>query len=66
MDKSTKAFVIGLLFFTLGSMFLAGYFFAPGRESNGSNSADSAMPLGVSLMVLGFVVLLVNSCCYST
>lgn len=37
MDLKTKWFVIGLLSFTLGSMFLAGYFLTPGYKSKGDN-----------------------------
>lgn len=37
MDIKTKWFVTGLLSFTLGSMFLAGYFLTPGYKSTDDN-----------------------------
>ena len=37
MDLITKWFLIGLLSFTLGSMFLAGYFLTPGYKSKDDN-----------------------------
>ena len=37
MDLKTKWFVVGLLCFTLGSMFLAGYFLTPAYKSKDDN-----------------------------
>ena len=74
MDLSIKWFVIGLLSFTLGNIFLAGYFLTPGYNSK-DNNQDSAVidngpysfsdkhyawPFGVSLTVFGFLVVLVT------
>jgi len=75
MDLKTKWFVIGLLFFTLGSMCLAGYFLTPGYKTKDNvNSTDInilpysfrdkhyALPFGVSLMAFGFLVVCVTLC----
>ena len=71
MDSSTKWFVIGLVCFAVGSMFLAGYFFTPGQDQDGADIVSGprylsdrhyAMPLGVSLMVFGFLVVLGTLC----
>ena len=73
MDLKTKWFVFGLLSFALGSMVLAGYFLTPGykSEDNNQDNADInngpysfsdkhyARPFGVSLMIFGFLVVLV-------
>lgn len=73
MDLKTKWFVFGLLSFALGSMFLAGYFLTPGYKSEDSNQDNAdinngpysfsdkhyAWPFGVSLMIFGFLVVLV-------
>lgn len=73
MDQRTKWFVIGLLCFTLGSMFLAGYFLTPGYESKDDNQdvnidintnysfSDKhyALPFGITLMSFGFLVVFI-------
>ena len=74
MDSKTKWFVIGLLFFGFGCIILAGYFFTPGYDPGDHNRAlnsglysfsdkQNAWPFAVFLLVFGFLVLLVNSCC---
>jgi len=73
MDLKTKWFVIGLLSFTLGSMFLAGYFLTPGYKTKDNDDSTDinilpysfsdkhyAWPFGVSLMAFGFLVVCVT------
>lgn len=75
MERNTKCFVIGLLCFTLGSMFLAGYFLTPDYKSIKNQDVNIeininysfsdkqyALPFGISLMVFGFLVVLCGLC----
>lgn len=41
MELKTQWFVVGLLSFTLGSIFLAGYFLTPGYKSKHANQDDN-------------------------
>ena len=69
METKTKWFVTGLLWFALGSICIIGYFLTPGYDSNNKYSGEYsfsdkhyAVPFGATLMSVGFVVALVNSC----
>lgn len=73
METKTKWFVTGLLWFALGSICMIGYFLTPAYESNNDNQDEYsgnysfsdkhyAVPFGATLMSVGFVVALFNSC----
>ena len=65
MERMTKWFVLGLVSFALGTIFVLGYFLTLTYESGNSGNQDvgsgHALTVGLILMPVGFIIAVVTA-----